>query len=289
MKPNFEINKRIQSKYSKMSKSEKLIADFIMKDPREVLSGTVFDLAKRTNTSGASVVRFCREIGFKGFSELKFQIERNMLSLINGDDQIELDDDIGTIKDKVIAYKHKVLDDIYRSLDNEQLERAVEALAFAKTIHIYAEGGSGSMAYCASNSFIHTGLYCQQITDASTQVMSAAYLKKGDVALGLTHSGEIKNTIDALKVARENGATTICITGHKNSSVTKCADIVLATDAKMPLPLSDLPAARLSELCLISILQIGVLTKAYDRFSGKSKKVKKAVRLKRLHNPPEEK
>ena len=74
----------IQKFEGSLSKTEKKIAKYMIEHPDEILSSSVEELAQATGTSGATIVRFCRTIGFRGFMDFKYQMERNvLLSLIH--------------------------------------------------------------------------------------------------------------------------------------------------------------------------------------------------------------
>lgn len=273
---------RIKTHYNILSESEKKIADYILKNKDEIIGLSAHALAAKIGTSASTVVRFCYSLGFKGYTELKFYIERELLSPSYEAVQVNRGDSINLIKQKMLNFNKDVIDDTLMILDSEKLEQAVKALSVAPRIDIYGEGGSGSITLSAANLFLQIGLPCNAYTDAFMQVTSAVQLKRNDVALAIVHSGRAKNTIDALQEAHRQGATTICITGYTNSPITEHSDIVLYTSSKSTGFLSDMPAARISELCVISVLQMAVVASNYDKFSGSIKKSKEVFKLKRV-------
>lgn len=277
-----DLNTRIQQVYPEMSKAEKRIAEFILNNDINILDYSAEELSRATDTSGASIVRFCRTLGFKGFLELKFQVERNLVSFVGEDQQVELTDDVTTVQHKVLSYYASVINDLHYALDPAAIERAVDAISGASQVHLYAEGGSASMAYYALNIFIHSGIYCRLETDSSLQIMAATYLGPDDVVIGVSHSGRMINTLDVLKIAKDNGATVIVITGYKDAQIKKYADIILTANIKKPLYVSDLPSSHLEEFCIFSVLQAALLLRDYDHASKMSKKVLQAVENKRV-------
>ena len=60
----------IQSKLKLLTGSEKKVADYILGNYMEVLDYTVIELAEKADVSDATVVRFCRSVGYKGFQDL---------------------------------------------------------------------------------------------------------------------------------------------------------------------------------------------------------------------------
>ncbi|WHH57326.1 MurR/RpiR family transcriptional regulator [Petroclostridium sp. X23] len=278
-----EYLSRIRNHYSLLSDAEKRIANYILQNKTSIVDIPVKELAKKTDSSPATIIRFCQALGFKGYAELKFYIERELLSPFGEKEEINPNDSIKVLKQKIFQFQKQVIDDTQMVLNDEELEKAINAISKAQKIELYGEGGSGAIALTAFNILMQIGLPCQVHNDAFLQVMSASQLKKGDVAIGIAHSGRVINTLDALKVAREQGATTICITGYANSPITEYSDIVLYTSSKSSSMLSDMPAARISELCVISILQLGVVTRNYEKVMGNVKKVKQTFRLKRIY------
>jgi RpiR family carbohydrate utilization transcriptional regulator len=273
---------RIRNHYNLLSESERKIADYIINQRETILQLTAAELAEKIGSSAATIVRFCRTLGFKGYTDLKFYIERELLSLVGAEEKIDKNDSVKVLKQKVFKFNQKIIDDTIMTLDDENLEKAIIAIANARKVDIYGEGGSGSIALTALNLLLHIGIPCNAHTDANLQILSALQLRKGDVALGISHSGRTINAIDALKIAQHNGATTICITGYAKSAITQYSDIVLYSSSKTSRFLSDLPAARISELCVLSAIQLGIVARNYEGFIGNVQKTKEIVEIKRV-------
>ena len=68
------IHRRVESIFSELTQSEKKIAQMVLETPEEVIQMTANELAKASQTSPASVIRFCRSIGISGFTELKLKL-----------------------------------------------------------------------------------------------------------------------------------------------------------------------------------------------------------------------
>lgn len=272
----------IQKFEGSFSKTEEKIADYIIEHPEAALSSSVEDLAQATKTSGATVVRFCRTIGFRGFMDFKYQMERNVLYVVENEQQIMQEDSISSIKHKVIQYGIGMMEEFCAALDDESLERACDALVRARRVIIFAEGGSASMADYAKASLIHTGIYCTVEIDASLQIMAAEYAEPDDLVIGITHSGRIANTVEALKLAHDRGAVTLAITGTHGMPICQCADIVLACDVNHQFDLSDFQGSRLEEFCVLSILQIGALMRTYKSSAEVAKRVSLAAEKRRM-------
>ncbi|MCC8189480.1 MAG: MurR/RpiR family transcriptional regulator, partial [Planctomycetes bacterium] len=281
-----DIHARIRDALPRMSKAERRIGEYLLANDINILEYSAEELSRETETSAASIVRFCRTLGFKGYLELKFQVERNLVTFVGEDQQVDPGDDIATIQHKVLSYYASLVNDLHYALDPLEMKKAVDIIAGASQVHLYAEGGSASMAYYALNIFIHSGIYCRIEVDSSLQMMAAAYLGPGDVVLGITHSGRMINTLDALRLARANGAAIVAVTGNPDAPIKKLADVLLTANIKKPMYVSDLPSGHLEEFCILSVLQTALLVRDYDHASTMSKKVFKAVESKRVLRRP---
>jgi DNA-binding MurR/RpiR family transcriptional regulator len=76
------------------------------------------------------------------------------------------------------------------------------------------------------------GLDCKAQTDSYIQLMEVALLRPGDVVVGISQSGSSVDPVLTLKQAKQNGVSTICITGNSQSPITEFADITLLSVAR---------------------------------------------------------
>ena len=279
---NEECGARIIAHYNNLSAAEKRIADFFLKSANvgETADLSAQGLAEITGTSGATVVRFCRSLGFKGLAEFKFYLRRRILTPVGSAVKIGSADSSSAIKQKTQEYLKRAIDETALLVDDEELEQAIHCIANAKRLEIYGEGSSGGVALTASIIFLNLGYSCSASSDPYIQVMSASSLTKHDVAIGISNSGNAKNTIDGLMIAKRSGATTICITGRANSPLTEYADVKLVISNKPASSVHDLPIACICQLHIINIIQTAILIRNYNQISGRIKNVRQAVKTK---------
>jgi len=114
-------------------------------------------------------------------------------------------------------------------LNNKSLESACEKISNAKRIVIFGLGNSASIALDASHKLLRAGCNAFAYSDNHMQVIVASHLTEEDVVIAISHSGSSKDIVDALKLAKETGATTITITNSGKSPIQKFSDIVLFT------------------------------------------------------------
>jgi RpiR family carbohydrate utilization transcriptional regulator len=273
---------RIEGAYSSLRAAEQRVADFILKNPDELIYLTVTELAERTNTSESTVVRLCQKIGYKGYQEFKIVLARDLVEPTNElYAEIEPTDTLDTIKVKVFQANAQALRDTIEVLDDTELGRAVDALAGAGRVDVYGVGGSHPLAFDAYHKFLKLGIVAIAHSDGDLMAMSSALLRSGDVALGISHTGASRDVTDALARAKSNGATTICITHRATSPITKVSDIKLHTAAKQTAFSSSASSSRIAQLTIIDTLYVGIALRHYDRSLATIGKTREATEAKR--------
>lgn len=265
---------RIRGKYNSLSEAERQLADYFLEHtphPDEELN--IKDIANRSQTSIATVVRFCKTLGFKGFSDFKYSVQNGILAPLRGELRIGSNDGMGMVKQKVAEYTKRNLAASVQHADNKELERAVDALDKCKRIIISATGTANGVGLSAVNAFTYIGIPCSLPGDSLTMLRSIYLLEENDIVIGVSNCGYIKDVVDALKTAKERGAITIGITGVRDSLVNKYSDIVLATklqDSSMAL---DIITVAICQLLTIQAIQIGYLARHGTEVSAKMKNV----------------
>lgn len=116
-----------------------------------------------------------------------------------------------------------------KALDADSLERAAEIILNTERIVIYGLGNSASVAMDFQHKLLRIGCNAAAFSDNHMQVISASHMTDRDVAVGISHSGSSKDIIEALKIARECGATSISISNKGKSPIVKVSDVALFT------------------------------------------------------------
>ena len=138
------------------------------------------------------------------------------------------------------------------AIDKPSLEKAASTIMSARQVLIYGLGNSASVALDFQHKLLRAGCNAAAFSDNHMQVISASHLTDNDVAIGISHSGSSKDIVEALKIAKSNGATTVAITNKGKSPIVKQSDIVLST-ASNETKYSILGLnSRISQLAIVS-------------------------------------
>ncbi|HAV20527.1 MAG TPA: RpiR family transcriptional regulator [Firmicutes bacterium] len=277
------ILEKIREERHAFRQSEQKVAEYILTHPREVIGSPITELAEVIGVSEATIVRMCKKIGFKGFHELKISLAaQNVQPLQTVHEQIQDGDDMETIVKKVFAANIQTMNSTLNVLPVRDLKQAVDALAAANQIHFYGVGGSGSIAQDAAHKFMKTGKPVAAYVDTHMQVMAASLLGKGDVVVGISHSGSSRDIIEALELARKKGATTIGLTHYAKSPIDKVLDIKLCTASNETFYRTESTSSRIAQLSIIDALFIGVSLRDPEKAIKNIQLTREAIASKRF-------
>ncbi len=254
-----KILNTIDSLYSSLTKTEKHIADEIFSNPTLLNQGSLSDIATKLNVGDATLIRFARTLGFKGFSDFRLELSvelatQNMQDNILTDSEILPTDDAKNIALKLQANIQKVLTKTISLLSLDELTKAVKAFQSAKRIFLFGMGSSGVAAEYAKNKFMRIGLNIDASSNNHIIYMQASLLSKDDVALALSHSGTSIEAVHGLNIARQVGATTIALTHNDRSPLTKEADIILINGSKQGRLQGDSIGTQIAQLFVLDLI-----------------------------------
>lgn len=273
-----ELSIKISSYVKSLTKSEKKVALYVLDHFEDILNMSVTDLAEQANVGETTVLRFCRKLDFKGYQEFKLALAKSTVHpLANLHSQLTESDPFQVMLQKVNASNVQAVQETTGMVDAKELNRAVELILNSRKIHVYGAGVSGVTALDAKSRFMRIGLSVDAFLDAHQQAMAATTLSENDLAIGFSVSGSTKDTVDALRIAKENGAKIIAGTHFARSPVTKMADVVLLHGGReTPLQGGSL-AAKIAQLHAVDLLYTGVALRMKEKALYFREKAAKAV------------
>lgn len=259
MSVNGKILDTIDSLYDSLTKTEKKIAKTILGNPHLLNQASLSAIAADLDVGEATFIRFCRTLGFKGFTDFKMDLaielatqEKYETTLL--DTEITLEDSAQNIGLKLQTVINNVVTETMNLLDFNELEKVVAAFKQAKRIFLFGVGSSGITAEDAKNKFMRIGLQMDAATNNHFMYMQAALMRKGDVVMGISHSGYSKETTHALNIAHRAGATTIALTHNLRSPITKVADFVLINGNRQGQMQGDSIGTKIAQLFVLDLI-----------------------------------
>lgn len=271
---------QIKVKYNDMGRAEKKIADWILNHEGEILPLSISELADNCMCGEATIVRFARRLGFSGYQELKISIAREIGKRTINKNITESDNCID-IYEKIISDIYCSLELTAKSIDKKSFDEAADVLSNADNIAIFGLGNSAPIALDAAHKLSRAGLNANAYSDNHMQAIIASHLKPGDAAIGISHSGSSKDIIEALRIARENGAATISVTNIGKSPIKKQSDIILNTaSSETEYTILGLNS-RIAALAIVDTLYCYIVVRGGDKTQQAIEKTESALKDKK--------
>ena len=268
----------LRSSYNGLTKSEQKLADYILKNPSDVMHMTMSELADATSSADATVFRFCQKLGFSGFQGLKQALAGDLFSPAESlSQEVGPEDTPQEITRKVFQDMIDALQTTGKMLDYRALEQAMDIISRANRVDAYGYGGSGVVAQDIAHRFMRFGMDVHAYSDPHLQIASASLLKPEDVVIAISHTGASIDLLKVLEMARSRGSKIILITSYLKSPATKLADVVLTGMARETNYRSEAMASRLVHLAILDCLYTGVMLRRMDDYIDNMKQVRKAI------------
>lgn len=238
----------IKSCYPSFTKSEKVVADFILEKSSEIDSLTLLELSEVLNVGEATIIRFCRKINLKGYQELKF-----MLAIDGEEDKSKDIDKHEAIKEHLI----KTIQLSDSMLKQSEINKAVKLINEAKGIYFYGIGTSGLSACMGESRLFRYGKHTKAITDSHIQCMQSSLCDSHSLIIAVSVSGETIDLLEAVQGAKENGCKLIAITNHINSTLARLSDIVFISHGETSIIRAGTFSSMVSQMFILDILTSG--------------------------------
>ena len=275
MPANGKILDTIDSLYDSLTKTEKKIAKTILSNPQLLNQASLSAIAVDLDVGEATFIRFCRTLGFKGFTDFKMDLaielatqDKSETTLLDTD--VTVEDSAQNIALKLQAVINNVITETMNLLDFNELEKVVEAFRQAKRIFLFGVGSSGITAEDAKKKFMRIGLQMDAATNNHFMYMQASLMQKGDVVMGISHSGYSQETTHALGIAHKAGATTIALTHNLRSPITRVADLVLINGHRQGQMQGDSIGTKIAQLFVLDLIY-ALIVQAEEEKATKTK------------------
>jgi RpiR family transcriptional regulator, carbohydrate utilization regulator len=247
---------RLRGLYPSLKTALRKVADVILRQPEMAIYASVNEVAAVAAVSEATVMRFCRILGFKGFQDFKIALAREMVipsPRFHEDAGSEGEDEVAVVR-QVFQTNGVALQDTLEILDIEAMKEAAQLLRTAGQIMVVGVGGSGPAVAYTGNRFLLLGLRAFLCTDFYLMLMAASMLSRGDVALAISNLGTTREIVETVGIARERGARVICITNNSLSPLARISNPVLVTASREVTLPEEAVASLICQIALLDAL-----------------------------------
>ena len=259
---------KIHNVFKNLTETEQKIASYILEFPEKIVNMTAKELASACGTVPSAVNRMCKSIGVEGFAKLKISLAAAVGKEGYDEKYIPFDkeDNPEMIFNKVFNSGINTLKNTYQMIDFSKIDEIAKRLASAKRIFIFGVGTSSAVAVDAAYRFSQLGIQAYAYTDILQMNVMANNMKSGDVSFGISHSGRTKAVVDAMRSAKQAGATTIALTSFTKSLLYTESDYsisVYADEKNYPV---EAVSARIAHMCVIDALMLTIASLNYEDY-----------------------
>jgi DNA-binding MurR/RpiR family transcriptional regulator len=265
---------RLRALRPSLSPAEDRVAEKVLADPRASAALTISELAVAAATSETTVMRFCKRLDLPGYPQLRLALAEESAqprALSASRTDINASDTVDDVVRKIAFADSSAVEETAEQLDRPALTETAKLIGRAGRVDIYGSGASAIVGADLQQKLHRIGCVAFTWSDPHIALTSAALLGARDVAIGISHSGTTRETIEAITTASSHGARTVAITNFPLSPLAQLADLVLTTAARETALRSGATASRIAALTVVDCLYIAV---AQRNLRGARKAVK---------------
>ena len=248
----------ITTRYDTFSSKERIIADFILKNPKKVLYYTIDDFATELSVSEATVFRFVKKLGYEGYQYFKVSLASEVTKTSANNTKHNINDLSNSYKHIVGSYINH-LEETASNMDITLLDKVVKIMSSSKRIAFFGLGSSGELALNAYNKFIDTGLLCHFNSDYHMQLKLTSQLNCDDSAVIFCNSGMNRDTFSLVDSLKESGVPIVGLSSNPNSPFAKMVNEFIYTYPINPKTLVEKLSSYISQLTVIDYLYLKIL------------------------------
>lgn len=264
------VKQRILSVREAFTPVERSLADFFLHNTKQ-MDFSSKNLSHVLYVSEAALSRFAKKCGYKGYRELIFSYQNDL-------SQETEEPDVSKMARGVHDRYWEILQHAFSLLDEEQVARASRFIRESQRVFVFGTGSSGLAAQEFQLRFMRLGLQVQAVTDPQQMRMQAALLGVQDLAVGITLSGKTKDVLEALHLAKSNGARTVLLTGAPKSAASGAHDVLLPLASVAGLDEGALISPQLPVLILTDMLYRDLLKNDKETSMRRHRKTLQALR-----------
>ena len=233
----------LNEKHGSLTKSGTIIADYLTKHAQEAQFLSISSLANACNMAEATIYRFCKQLGFEGYNEMKISLaQANVTPPAFSSYCLDPSMTTSSLCDTVYASFQAAITSTMNVLDDTAIDEAALLLQRATSVYCLGQGGSMVLANDIWVRFATISNKFRNCGDSHTQLVAASLMGPGDVILFVSYSGSTHDMMDTLSVAKKAGAKIILITHYPDAPGTALADVVLLCGAlESPLDGGSIP------------------------------------------------
>lgn len=248
-----QVSSKIQEIYETLTKSEKKVADYVLSNYKTIVHSTMSEIKDIIKVGDATIIRFCQALGFSGFSDLKIEIAKELMT----SDQ-EKDNSDPFLQDMIESLKQTSL-----LTDQAKIKSATQLMKEAERIFIFGVGHSGLAAQEFQTQLMRLGIQSYFVSDNHFQIHAVSSFTDRDLAIIFSLTGRTKEIIDIATIAKEADGKVVGVTNYLLSPLAQLSDVVVQTSTDEFMDGGSLPG-KISQLYVVGTI-LNEIQNSYDK------------------------
>ena len=255
--PLIDVFEKINGEYYQLTSAEKKVADYAVIHQQQTQFMSISELAEEAGVAEATISRFCKRLGYKGYSAFKLAIANATASRMDhgaGDEEEAEEDSVEGMCRAVYRSDSEALAQTLELIQADMVRKAADMIVSAGRVLCMGQGGSMILSQECAHLFSTIQLNFMAVMDSHLQAIAASQLTPGDLVIYFSYSGSTKDILDTMSIARQRECRSILITHFPKSPGAVYADVVLQCGAtEGPLQMGSV-AARIAQLYIVDAL-----------------------------------
>ena len=252
------LTSHIQSQYTRFSKGQKLIAQYILKNYDKVAFMTACKLGEAVGVSESTVVRFANALGYSGYPKLQDALQeviKNKLTTVQRVDMVKEFNDDSAILKKIVKSDMDNIKDTLEEIDEKAFEEAANRILKAKRIYIVGMRSSFTIAQYLG---FYLGIILDSVhvirTDMGDAFEQVVKINEDDVLIAISFPRYSKKSYQIVSYAKEKGAHIVSLTDSPFAPVASFTDNLLLVKSNMVSFVDSLvPALSIANALIVSV------------------------------------
>lgn len=223
---------------------EKVVLDYIVKHPRDILGMNIKELARESFSSAATIVRLCKKTGLKGYSDFKYRFASEFPSIIGLSDDLNVQSidanvQVGDVFKRVELVHKRAIEYTSGLLNKEKVLNIVGLIEKAPRIEIYGEGLNYELARSFCLEFEEVGCESNAYNSVNPMHTEMGKDKRHPIlAFILTHTGNNEHMYDIADKLKNKNYRTVVICDNAQRPICQICDesvVIMTTEGTLDL------------------------------------------------------
>lgn len=260
----------IKMKYDKLFSAEKKAADYILSNPGETIMMNISELAQKSGTSEATVVRMCKHVGYQGYYQMRLLMSHDL-----GKHRASYEEnEVLNSARRLFDFSAARIAALGESIDIETLIKAARLLRMSRMVFVVAAGNTSPVATDLGFRLERCGIPCSYSMIPEHFLNHVSLGTKDDTIIAISRSGASKQVVQAMELARKNNMHSIVISGERHTQLSEYADCVLQiVDKQKKTGVGVEPDSHLCEMAVSDALLY--IVRYFDTFMRSTEEGKK--------------